>query len=332
MRLGDRSSRQLPSWAWPQLQIYSEVAVTDVDDQVPLDTAGRHDVVDADGGPPLLGAGDRRRPARRAVTFAASGVVVVLIVVAGVIAARVSQPSGRGRARASALSALGGVTWSDPITKGTVVFTATAARTFDGCVGEQRALTLGAHTLDIGDLIGGVGACTGTPRPDPGPLRRAYDAQQAAVTKFDRVLMGHSTWTRTADTLRIVSPTAGSLALRRFGQAVSVTGNRWTLQRVSTSRDGELPGSFQAATLTIGADGAVRASDLCATLTGRATVTETTIDFGTLHSDGRPCHNNPSRAATAMIDSVLSGRTLSSIFNNQLILSGPGGELIYSPA
>ena len=305
--------------------------MTDVYDELPLEAAGRHDVVAADGGSPVSRAGEARRPTRGAVVLAASGIVIV-VVLAGLVVARVSQPGGHGRARTSALPALGGVTWSDPISKGTVVFTATVARTFDGCVGEQRALKLGARTLDIGDLVGGLGACTGTPRPDPGPLRLAYDARQAAVTKFDRVLMGRSTWTRTADTLRIVSPTAGSLALRISGRAVSVTGNRWTLQKVSTTRNGELPGSFQAATLTIGADGAVRASDLCATLTGRATVTDTTIDFGTLHGNGRPCGNNPVRAATATIDLVLSGRTSSSIFHDQLIVSAAGGQLIYAPA
>lgn len=249
-------------------------------------------------------------------------VVVAVAVTAGVVRSRT-----RSEATASgAGSALAGVTWTDPASGGTVVFTATTARVSDGCAGALHELSIAAHTLEVGKPIGAGFTCGGTPRPQAGPLRVAYDRHQAAVTEFDRILSGRATWSRSGASLHLASA-AGTLVLRASGAAVTVAGETWTLDQAADPVS--IRGPFTGATLTISRGGKVTATDLCNTLSGTATITTTTIDFGNLVRTQRACPAaNPKVSAT--IDAVLSGRITYSIFNDKLNLVGRGrGVLVY---
>ncbi len=112
------------------------------------------------------------------------------------------------------------------------MFTATTARVSDGCDAALYTLKVGPHTLEVGQPIGDRSVWAGISPPPAGPLRVAYDRQQAAVEKFDRVLSGRSTWSRSGATLTITAGGSGTIVLRPTGPALpmaTVTGERWVL-------------------------------------------------------------------------------------------------------
>ena len=269
----------------------------------------------------------RLRPARALAGGLAAAVVVVAVVVAAGVVRSKTKPEATPTAAASALS---GVTWTDPTSGGTVVFTATTARVSDGCDAPLYALKLGPHTLQVGQPIGNRSVCLVAGGPKlVGPLRVAYDRRAAAVKKFDRVLSGRSTWNRNGATLTITAAGAGTIVLKPTTPAVpfaTVTGERWVLHKAADRTRSTDATSLTAATLTIARDGTVTTTDLCNAMTGTATVTATTIDFA-LGSTQVACNVNPT--ATTIIDAVLSGQVTYAIGTTELVLSRDGNFLTY---
>ena len=265
-------------------------------------------------------------PVARTAVAGGLAVAVAVAVTAGVIRSRTKPETAPN----AAVSRLSGVTWADPASGGTVVFTATTARVSDGCDAALYELKPGPDTLEVGRPIGDRSVCAGgTARPPAGPLRVAYDRQEAAVKKFDRVLSGRSTWRRSGTTLTITAAGAGTVVLGPTTPAVpmaTVTGERWVLHKAADRTRSTVATSLTAATLSIDRDGNVTTTDLCNGLSGTATITATTIGF-TLGATQVACDVNP--LATSIIDAVLSGQVTYAIGSTELVLFRNGDILTY---
>jgi heat shock protein HslJ len=262
-----------------------------------------------------------RSPARghawrkRVVIVAAVAGVVIVAGVAALLANHAPKRSDVG-----SVGPLGGVTWVDPVSGGTVVFNSDSVNIDDGCRSGLQVLTMGADWVQIGKPIGMQSVCGGTPG-GPGP----------AVVHFDRVLTGRLSWLRDGDGLTMIDAQGERLELHADGPAPAVVGQRWVLDRV-VRRDNELSGDFSSAQLTIDEDGTVHADDLCGRLTGSASESDTTISFAGMHTE-QPCLDPGFAPATSAIDSVLRGTIRYAMRGSQLFLYGQDGDLlIYTTA
>jgi heat shock protein HslJ len=255
-------------------------------------------------------------PRWRTRSILAAAAIVVLVAAFGAVLAKRSMTTSRP----GAASGITGTTWTDSASHGTVVFNEHAVNAFDGCSNGLRALTIGESSLTIGKPIGSQSTCGGTPGWPP-----------PDVAHFDRVLSaGRLSWALVGDTLRLTNADGDVLELHATGPSLTVTGQKWALQRVSDS-NGELSG-LGSALLTIDKGGAVHAGDLCTELSGSATVTDTTISFVDVQA-GTPCIDPGFTPATRVIDSVLAGKITYVIRGDELILDGRGSDLlIYTPS
>jgi heat shock protein HslJ len=182
-------------------------------------------------------------------------------------------------------------------------------------------VTIGHGVLDIGKPIGQGSGCTGTPGGPP-----------PDIAKFDNVMSSdHLTWHRTGETLRLANAHGQSIELHAVGAALSVTDQRWSLERIVGPHSYGHEGNYQAARLLI-SNGIVDASDLCNDLTGSAAVTDTTITFTDMRATDRSCVDQALTRVADVIDHVLSGTTDYTIRGNELIINGHAhGLLIYTP-
>ncbi len=245
-------------------------------------------------------------------TRAAAVAVIVIALAAGVFRNNGRQhDSGPAAGR---IVRIVGVVWTDSDSTGTVVYTATTMRLYDGCNSSLSALKVDGRTLSRGHGIGVASSCGG------GPL--AASAQRR-LDHFDKVVAGPATWTRTGDSLLLHTPGAGSVRLTTSGAAApQVAGPTWRL-RMYVDAAGYSHSYHGAATLHVTSGGGFTASDTCRTIHGDADAGAATIDFHP--NDGNACRNGN---IVSVIDHVLDGSTRFEIRSDELIISKSGGGLL----
>jgi heat shock protein HslJ len=215
-----------------------------------------------------------------------------------------------------------GVSWQGEEHYVTLAFTENTVRINDGCNNELMQVSIDDQTLDIGTTVGPTSTCTG----------RMVDQEPPDVAPFDRVTSSsHLSWQVTGDALRLTDPRGDTIQLHAAGPALNVTGQEWSLKYYVDTGSYEHDG-HSAARLRID-DGTVHASDLGNELTGRATVSDFTIDFTDIHTTAQACQDPTSDSETEVIDHVLSGSVSYQIITDRLIVSNNGrGQLIYTPS
>lgn len=268
----------------------------------------------------VAAARSRARPARRYLLPVLAAAVVLAVAVGLVITLhrlRRDAPADSG------LSAITGVTWRDPDSTGTVVYTDTTMRIFDGCMHELAQLRVVGETLVQGPPVGGTSVCAGGLEIGPGPAGAASRAALRRLAHFHAVVAGPATWSRAGNVLVLTTPGKGTLRLTTdTTPAPQLVGTTWHLVDYAGADDNE-HAYTGVLTLRVASDGSFRADVTCGQLTGTATVTPTTVDFTSVHGCGSFA------PADDVIRAVLGGHAGYAVRGEQLILNGSGQLLVY---
>ncbi len=215
--------------------------------------------------------------------------------------------------------------WSDPGSAGTVVYTGTTVRTFDGCRARLARLIIRHHRLIEGATLDPGGGCDGPAAPQSRKEARAEQLAGIRLARFYRIIAGPSAWSRAGNVLVLRTPKLGTLRLAASGPAPTLTGTRWHLvdYRGPASRDRR---PTTPLTLAVTTRGTFRIALTCGAVVGHARVADTSIDF----SDVRASRCTD-LASTDIIALVGAGSAQYSIAGDELIINTKHRLLIYKP-
>jgi hypothetical protein len=248
-----------------------------------------------------------------------------------VAASSCTHSSGRSpdhRAPASGNTSFAGVTgvvWTDPNSAGTVVYTNTTMRLFDGCTNMRTALRMEHGALVQGKPIGKTGLCTGTISL-PGPQAAAGRARQQRLDHFYAVVAGPASWSVAGDVLTLATPGKGSVQLATNGQpAPMLSGTRWRLAWY-TGTDAFGRGARQHLDLTVRSSGSFTARLSCGALTGTARLFPARIR--SIKVSRTSCTERPNPASRVVLAVFKAGQANYAIRGTQLMVYGDGGRLL----
>ena len=250
---------------------------------------------------------------------------LVVAIAATVVAIRLvgngsSQPSSRRD-----LAQITGVVWKDPNSFGTVVYTNTTMRLFDGCSNELAYLRIEHGALVQGRRIGPFSTCTGTPIL-PGPQGDEIRAQQKRLAHFYAIVAGPASWSRSADILTLHTPGKGTLHLTTDKtRAPMLVGTEWKLAYYSGTDSDEHPAPKPVGFVVRG-DGRFTAGLNCGGLVGTAQVSEQTIRLSKLGSSS--CAGGLDPASKVIFDVITAREATYAIRGTQLIIQGANGRLL----
>jgi heat shock protein HslJ len=259
----------------------------------------------------------------RTLAMLSAAVVVAALAIGAVLFAvdRGSDAPSAGTA-VDPTRPLEGVTWTDARSRATVVFLPGAARIFDGCSGEQRALITHGHVIRLGKPIGITSVCSELPLGPPGT--------EQGSEPFWRVLeRGPFTWSLSGRTLR-ASANGLTITLTTSGvRAPAIKAQTWVLARFNDP-SGNTHRATVHAKLTFDAAHGFTASDTCNQLSGTVHRTLASITFSGVTMTERFCALSAD-SAIPVSDKLLRGTTRYEIRGDELILSRPhyAGSLVY---
>ena len=266
----------------------------------------------------------RSHPARR-VVLPAVAAAVVLAAAALVLETRTS---GRDAAppAGTAPAQLGNIVWSDPHSPGTVVYTGSTMRVFDGCRDRLAYLIIRHDRLIEGRTLGPASVCGGQAVPANAPGERASaHAAQRRLDHFYAVIAGPASWSRAGAVLALTTRGKGTLRLTAGGAAPVLADVTWRLVDYMGT-DGYEHEAATPLTLAITAQGRFQAELTCGAVRGHATFSATGLRFGDVQS---PHCTDP--ASTVIAAVIRSGAAQYAIRGNQLIITATSGMLIYQP-
>jgi hypothetical protein len=263
----------------------------------------------------------RSYPMRRLVLPAVAAVVVLAVVAVFLVTRTFGHDAAPSAA--SAPAQIRSFVWGDPHSPGTVVYTGSTMRLFDGCRDRLARLIIRNDRLIQGATLGPASVCGGQAMPGNGS--GTEQAAQRRLNHFYAVVAGPASWSRTGAVLTLTTTGKGTLRLTRRGAAPTLADMTWHLVDYMGA-DGYEHDAATPLTLTITTEGSFQAKLACGTVRGHATVSATRIRFG----DAQPPHC-ADRASTVIADIIQTGDAQYTIRGNQLIITTDAGMLVYQP-
>ncbi len=266
---------------------------------------------------------NRGRPTQRLVLIAVAAVVVVVAAV--VLVLRTTGDTSSSPPGAFAPAQLRNIVWRDPHSVGTVVYTGTTIRTYDGCQARLSRLIIRDNRLIEGSTLSPDGACSGLGAPQSREEARARQLAQNRLARFYRFIRGPTMWTRVRNVLVLETPRLGTLRLMASGPAPTLTGTKWHLVDFRRPRIGDRDPSAPLS-LSVTPRGTFRFALMCGAVEGRAQVAATSIQFSEVKAS--PCTDPTSIDITSLVE---AGSAQYSIAGDELIIDTRTRLLIYKP-